>query len=53
MKAVKSVLGKLIQQEFGRESYQLYAEKLERKESMDIFCDIYESPSLGFSTILF
>ncbi len=42
MKAVKSVLGKLIQQEFGRESYQLYAEKLERKESMDIFCDIYE-----------
>ncbi|MCH5264911.1 MAG: hypothetical protein J1F02_03355 [Lachnospiraceae bacterium] len=39
---MKSVLGKLIQQEFGRECYEIYAEKLEQKESMDIFCDIYE-----------
>lgn len=39
---VKSVLGKLIQQEFGRERYARYTEKLECKQSMDIFCDIYE-----------
>jgi hypothetical protein len=39
---LKSVLGKLIQQEFGREGYLQYAEKLDKKESMDIFCDIYE-----------
>ncbi|MCH5252765.1 MAG: hypothetical protein J1F22_07305 [Lachnospiraceae bacterium] len=39
---MKSVLGKLIQQEFGRERYVIYTKKLEKKESMDIFCDIYE-----------
>ena len=39
---MKSVLGKLIQQEFGRERYEIYTKKLEKKESMDIFCDIYE-----------
>lgn len=39
---MKSVLGKLIQQEFGRESYAAYTEKLNNKQSMDIFCDIYE-----------
>lgn len=38
---MKSVLGKLIQQEFGQERYQLYTKKLNNKESMDIFCDIY------------
>lgn len=38
---VKSVLGKLLQQEFGRERYLIYTEKLKQKESMDIFCDIY------------
>lgn len=39
---MKSVLGKLIQQKFGRERYTIYTEKLNKKESMDIFCDIYE-----------
>lgn len=39
---MKSVLGKFIQREFGRESYTRYTDKLNRKESMDIFCDIYE-----------
>lgn len=39
---VQSVLGKLIQREFGRERYCLYSDKLSKKESMDIFCDIYE-----------
>lgn len=39
---MKSVLGKLIQQEFGRESYAAYTEKLDNRQSMDIFCDIYE-----------
>lgn len=39
---MKSVLGKLIQQEFGRERYIIYTKKLDKKESMDIFCDIYE-----------
>ena len=39
---MKSVLGKLIQQRFGRERYTIYTRKLEDKESMDIFCDIYE-----------
>lgn len=39
---MKSVLGKLIQQEFGRERYAAYTEKLNNKQSMDIFCDIYE-----------
>lgn len=39
---MKSVLGKLIQQEFGREGYARYTEKLNNKQSMDIFCDIYE-----------
>lgn len=39
---MKSVLGKLIQQEFGRDRYTIYTQKLDTKESMDIFCDIYE-----------
>lgn len=39
---MKSVLGKLIQQKFGRERYVIYTQKLDTKESMDIFCDIYE-----------
>lgn len=39
---MKSVLGKFIQKEFGRENYTRYTDKLNRKESMDIFCDIYE-----------
>lgn len=40
-KIVNSVLGKLIQKEFGRNRYKIYCNKLERKECMDIFCDIY------------
>ncbi len=40
---MRSVLGKLIQQEFGRERYQIYTKKLNNRESMDIFCDIYVS----------
>ena len=39
---MKSVLGKFIQQKFGRERYTIYTKKLNQKESMDIFCDIYE-----------
>lgn len=39
--SLKSVLGKLLEQEFGRERYHVYTEKLNQKESMDIFCDIY------------
>lgn len=39
---MRSVLGKLIQKQFGRESYTHYTDKLNRKESMDIFCDIYQ-----------
>ena len=35
---VKSVLGKLIQREFGKERYACYADKLKRKQSMDVFC---------------
>ena len=42
---VKSVLGKLIQREFGKERYACYADKLKRKQSMDVFCDIYEKLS--------
>lgn len=38
---MNSVLGKLIQKEFGRNKYKAYRNKLERKECMDIFCDIY------------
>lgn len=38
---MNSVLGKLIQKEFGRSRYKIYCNKLERKECMDIFCDIY------------
>ncbi len=38
---MKSVLGKLIQRRFGCERYTIYTEKLNKKESMDIFCDIY------------
>ena len=37
---VKSVLGKLIQREFGKERYACYADKLKRKQSMDVFCDM-------------
>ena len=33
---VKSVLGKLIQREFGKERYACYADKLKRKQSMDV-----------------
>ena len=40
---MKSVLGKLIQREFGRQRYDIYTEKLRRRESMDIFFDIYEN----------
>ena len=40
---MKSVLGKFIQKEFGKERYCCYAAKLRKKESMDIFCDIYEN----------
>ncbi len=40
---MKSVLGKFIQREFGRDRYACYTDKLDRKESMDIFCDIYEN----------
>lgn len=39
---MKSVLGKFIQKEFGRDRYTHYTDKLDKKESMDIFCDIYE-----------
>ena len=42
---VKSVLGKLIQREFGKERYACYADKLKREQSMDVFCDIYEKLS--------
>lgn len=38
---MNSVLGKLIQKEFGRNKYKMYCNKLEQKECMDIFCDIY------------
>lgn len=38
---MNSVLGKLIQKEFGRTKYKLYCNKLDKKECMDIFCDIY------------
>lgn len=38
---MNSVLGKLIQKEFGRSRYKIYCDKLEHKECMDIFCDIY------------
>lgn len=34
-------MGKLIQKEFGRSKYKLYCNKLDQKECMDIFCDIY------------
>lgn len=40
---LKSVLGKMIQHEFGKERYHFYTKKLSEKESMDIFCDIYAS----------
>lgn len=40
-KKVNSVLGKLIQKEFGRNKYKIYCDKLDQKECMDIFCDIY------------
>ncbi len=40
---MQSVLGKLIQREFGKERYSIYSDKLSKKESMDIFCDIYET----------
>lgn len=40
---MKSVLGKLLEQEFGRDRYHIYTEKLTNRESMDIFCDIYGS----------
>lgn len=40
---MKSVLGKLIEQEFGRERYAAYTKKLNNRQSMDIFCDIYET----------
>ena len=38
---MNSVLGKLIQKEFGRNKYKIYCSKLDQKECMDIFCDIY------------
>lgn len=38
---MNSVLGKLIQKEFGRNKYKAYCSKLDQKECMDIFCDIY------------
>lgn len=38
---MNSVLGKLIQKEFGRNKYKIYCNKMDRKECMDIFCDIY------------
>ncbi len=40
---MKSVLGKLIQRRFGCERYTIYTEKLNKKESMDIFCNIYRN----------
>ena len=40
---MKSILGKLIEQKFGRSRYYIYREKLQKRESMDIFFDIYES----------
>ena len=36
-----SVLGRLMQKEFGRKRYREYRAKLKEKECMDIFCDIY------------
>ena len=36
-----SILGKLMQKEFGRKRYKEYCAKLKKKECMDIFCDIY------------
>ena len=36
-----SVLGRLMQKEFGRKRYREYCAKLKEKECMDIFCDIY------------
>lgn len=38
---MKSVLGKMLESEFGRDRYRLYSEKMNKKESMDIFFDIY------------
>ncbi|MCM1246633.1 MAG: hypothetical protein NC293_13410 [Roseburia sp.] len=38
---MKSVLGKLIQKEFGRNKYRIYCCKMDRRECMDVFCDIY------------
>ncbi len=38
---MNSVLGKLIQKEFGKNKYKMYCQKLDRKECMDVFCDIY------------
>jgi hypothetical protein len=43
---LKSVLGKLLEREFGRERYDIYTEKLRKRESMDIFCDIYGNLSV-------
>ena len=43
---MKSVLGKLIQTEFGKEQYNEYAQKVDDKQGMDIFCDIYGRLSL-------
>ena len=39
---VKSVLGKIDSKKFGKERYACYADKLKEKQSMDVFCDIYE-----------
>lgn len=38
---MNSVLGKLIQREFGRNKYRQYCSKLDQRECMDVFCDIY------------
>ncbi len=38
---MRSVLGKFIQRKFGKKSYARYRDKLKKKESLEIFCEIY------------
>ena len=38
---MKSVLGKMLQHQFGRRGYTEYKEKLDNRQGMDIFLDIY------------
>lgn len=37
-----SVLGKLIQKEFGREKYRIYRDKLDHEECLGVYSELYE-----------